>query len=131
MRRLVAILALALSAPPLAAQDGVAKETPGLGLEQAMQLRCSAAFGIIAGEQARGVESAKAWPPLGERGREFFVRAAAAMMDDLGLTREQVQALLKAEVARLQDDAMNAADPAAYIDSVMQPCLLALDGSGL
>jgi hypothetical protein len=125
MKRLL-LLALACAAAPVLGQ-----ETPRLGLEHAMQLRCSAAFGIIAGEQARGVASAKAYPPLGERGREFFVRAAAGMMNDLALTREQVQALLSAEVNKLQEDAMKAADPAAYVESVMQPCLLALDASGL
>jgi len=130
MRSLVPLLALALCAQPLAAQ-GEGVEAPRLSLEQSMRLRCSAAFGIIAGEQARGVESAKAWPPLGERGKEFFVRTAAGLMDELQLTREQVEAMLNAEVVKLQDDAMQSEDPAAYAESVMQPCLLALEASGL
>lgn len=127
MKRLAFLLAAVVAAEPVTAQA----DPPRLGLEQAMQLRCSAAFAVVAGEQARGVASAQAYPPLGERGREFFVRAAAGLMDDLGLAREQVQALIEAEVARLQDDATQADDPAAYLDSVMRPCLLALDAAGL
>jgi hypothetical protein len=127
MRRLGLALTLALPGPLFAAPA----EAPKLSLEQAMRVRCSAAFAIVAGDQARGVEAAKAWPPLGDRGREFFVRASAGLMDDLGLTREQVQALIEAEVARLQDDAVRSDDPAGHFDDVMQPCLLALDASGL
>jgi uncharacterized protein (DUF58 family) len=67
-----------------------------------MLLRCSAAFAIVAGEQQRGVASARAYPPLGERGREYFVRASVRLMDDLKLTREQVDASLRAEVEALQ-----------------------------
>lgn len=129
MQRIVCLL-LAVAAAPLAAQQE-GEDAPVLGLEQAMQLRCSAAFAIIAGEQARGVESALEYPPLGERGREFFVRAMATLMDEQALSREQVEALLRAEVAKLQGDAMRAGEPAAYVDSVMQPCLLALEASGL
>lgn len=130
MKRFAPPLLLALAAMPLAAQDGAAA-LPRLDLEQSMQLRCSAAFGIIASEQARGADSAKDYPPLGERGKEFFVRSAAKMMDDLGLTREQIRQLLNAEVARLQQDAMRSGDPSGYFDSVMQPCLIALEASGL
>jgi 2-keto-3-deoxy-L-rhamnonate aldolase RhmA len=96
-----------------------------------MLLRCSAVFAIVAGEQQRGVASALAYPPLGERGREYFVRASARLMDDLKLTREQVEASLRAEVEALQQGIGEAAEPAGYIDSVMQPCLSALEASAL
>jgi hypothetical protein len=52
-------------------------------------------------------------------------------MDDLKLSREQVAASLLAEVEAQQKASREAADPAAYIDSVMQPCLSALEASGL
>ena len=75
--------------------------------------------------------SALAYPALGERGREYFVRASARLMDDLALTREQVEASLRAEVEGLQKASAETADPAAGIDSVMRPCLSALEASGL
>ena len=119
------LLSAALLAAPAAAQ-----EPPRFTLEHRMLLRCSAAFAIVAGEQQRGAASALAYPALGERGREYFVRASVRLMDDLKLTREQVEASLRAEVEELQEASGHAA-PARDIDSVMRPCLSALEASGL
>lgn len=119
-----------LHAAPAMAQD-VAAPLPQLNSDQQVLLRCSAAFGIIASEQARGVESAKAYPALGERGREYFVRAGARLIDELGLTDEQVRALVGQEVQSLQTQSAAASDPAAFVDSIMQPCLVSLEASGL
>lgn len=133
MRRLalstLATLLIAAPAVPLAAQQAPAGTS--LSLEQRMQLRCSAAFAIVASEQQRGAPGAAAWPPLGERGREYFVRASARLMDELGLGREEVAGLLSDEVAGLQLAAAEAADPATHVDGVMRPCLTALEASGL
>ena len=115
----------------LAAVPAAAQEPPPFTLEHRMLLRCSAVFAIVAGEQQRGVASALAYPALGERGREYFVRASARLMDDLKLTREQVEASLRAEVEGLQKATTDGGDPAATIDAVMQPCLSALGASGL
>lgn len=125
-RILACLFAATLLTAPAAAQ-----EAPRFTLEHRMLLRCSAVFAIVAGEQQRGVASVAVYPPLGERGREYFVRASVQLMDDLKLTREQVQASLRTEVEGLRKASAEAADPAAYIGSVMQPCLSALDASGL
>ncbi len=117
--------ALLLLAAPLSAQ--VPAPLPKLNLEQETALRCSAVFGIIANEQARGIKSALAWPALGTRGREFFVQTTAALMDATGATQAQVQALFKARVEELQMGSMQAKNPAAYVRGVMQPCLSLLD----
>jgi len=108
-----------------------AQESPRFTLEHRMLLRCSAAFAIVAGRQQRGEAGALAYPALGERGREYFVRASARLMDDLKLSREQVEASLRAEVEGLQKATTERGDPAATIDGVMQPCLSALEASGL
>jgi hypothetical protein len=126
MKTVALILTAALLAAPAAAQ-----EPPRFTLEHRMLLRCSAAFAIVAAEQQRGVSTALAYPPLGERGREYFVRASVRLMDELALTREQVAASLRSEVAALQKAAAEAADPAASVDGVMRPCLSALEASGL
>jgi hypothetical protein len=116
-----AVLMAALPAP-LAAQQGV--------VDLATALRCSAAFGIIASEQQRGVTaSLKDYPPLGQRGREFFVQTGARLMDEQKLTREQVQMRFKAEVDKLQAEAISAPDPAAMVRAVMVPCLALLDAT--
>ena len=128
MRMIRPTLALALVAAPAVAQPAPA---PRLSLEQTMQLRCSAAFAIIADEQRREVRSELTYPPLGERGKEFAVRAGARMMDQLQLSREAYQALFKAEVESLQRGSIEAGDPREYVDAIMRPCLAALDASGL
>ena len=124
------LVPLAVCAALLAA-PAAAQEAPRFTLEHRMLLRCSAAFAIVAGEQQRGVASAAVYPPLGQRGREYFVRASVRLMDDLALTREQVEANLRSEVQGLQKTARDAADPAGYLDDVMRPCLSALEASGL
>lgn len=124
------LVPLVLCAVVLAA-PAAAQEPPRFSLEQRMLLRCSAAFAIVAGEQQRGVAAALAYPPLGERGREYFVRASARLMDELALTREQVEAHLRGEVGALQTSSADAPDPAAHLESIMRPCLSALELSGL
>lgn len=108
-----------------------AQDAPAFTLEQRLLLRCSATFAIVAGEQARGQEMALAYPPLAERGREYFVRASVKLMDELQLTREQVEASLRVEVDALQRASVDAADPAEYVNNLMEPCLSALEASGL
>jgi hypothetical protein len=121
--------ALALAAP--AAVQGEAASAPQLNSDQELLLRCSAVFGIIASDQARGIESARAYPPLAVRGREYFVRAGARLIDELGLTDEQVRAMVNQEVQTLQAQSAAAADPAIYVDTIMQACLVSLEASGL
>ena len=134
MKARVAPLALALLAvTPTVGQvapDNPPDE-PSLSPGQAMMLRCSAAFALVAGDQARGVEPALAYPPLAARGKEFFVRASAQLMDQLHVSREQVQAMLGEQAEQLRRGTSEARDPAAYLASVMQPCLEELEASGL
>jgi hypothetical protein len=113
------LLALALAAAPVAAQD--APPAPSLTLPQQTALRCSAAFAVVSVLQARGEGSE--FPQLGTRGREFFVRVSAQLMDDTGMTREQVGAALAAQAQQLQDR--------AALSAAMPPCVLLLDASGI
>lgn len=116
-----ALLAL-LAAAPAQAQVPVADLT--------ISLRCAAAFGIVADEQKRGVASAIAdYPPLGLRGREFFVQIGARLMDEQRLGRAEMQARFKAEVEALQAQSMAAADPKATVAAIMAPCLKLLDAA--
>lgn len=130
MKRCTAILALMLAASPMQvlAEEAAQQE---LSLEQKTLLRCSAAFAIIASEQARGIETANRWPPLGTRGREYFVQAGAQLMDELELSEEQLQELYRQEINRLQAESGQAGDPQEAVGAIMQPCLLMLDASGL
>ena len=113
------LLGLALGTP--AAAQEVPPAPKPLSLEQRTALKCSAAFAIGAVLQQRGGHAD--WPPLAARGREFFVRVSAQVMDETGRNREQVASELTAEAREL-------ADPAA-LSATMPPCLLLLDASGI
>ena len=123
-------LALAMQAaqPPseaaeaTAPRDSVALDS--LTLEQRTALRCGVGFAIVAQGQAEGDARAAAFPPLASRGREFFVRATARLMDETGGDRAAIGDLVSAQVAEF------AARPSA-VEEAMLACLLLLDASGL
>lgn len=115
------LLALTLSAA--AVGTAAAQDAPALNLEQKTLLRCSAAFALAANKQEHGDRSLGEIPELRARGREYFVRAMATLMDQQSLGREQITALLKAEVGDLAEgDKLAEAMPA---------CLVSLQASGL
>lgn len=120
MTRFLPLLAAAVLAVPATAQDVGPKP---LTLEHRMLLRCSAAFAIVARRQAAGEPAALAYPPLKERGAEFFVRSSARVMDEAGLDRAAVSAALTTEArSLLEGDALA---------RIMPGCLAALNGAGL
>lgn len=100
-----------------------------LNLGQETALRCSAAFALIAYDQKRGAPGAGDWPVLGQRGSEYFVQTTAALMDQTGATREQVQTMFKARVDALQSESISAPDPKAAVRRVLMPCLTLLDAA--
>lgn len=120
-----------LLVPLLVAATAAWAQTPTSGplADKATALRCAAVFGIVANEQARGVNSALQWPDLRVRGREFFVQLGARLMDEEGLDRSGIQARFKAEVDKLQNEAIASPDPAATVRAVMGPCLSLLDAT--
>lgn len=119
----ILLAALAFSAAPLAAQAD-ATASPPLDLQQQTALRCSAAIAVVSSLQQQGESRATSdYPPIGERGREFFVRSTAKVMEETGMNREQVAAALAGEARELSGP--------GRLDEVMPACLLMLDASGL
>ncbi|GMN04132.1 hypothetical protein [Erythrobacter sp. MTPC3] len=116
-----ALLALTTQAP--AASMHQVQLSPALSQQSKALVRCSAAFALISYGQDIGNEAALKWPVLETRGKEFFVRALAQLMDETGLDREGISALVGAEAQRLTD--------AGETEKVMPACLIMLDGSGL
>lgn len=86
-------------------------------------LRCSATFALVANRQRAGEPDALAFPDVGQRGREYFVRAMAMLMDSAGLDRDAIAALLAAEAQDMADS--------RTLYQTMPPCLAALEASGL
>ena len=116
--KFLALLAAAFLAAPATAQVA---PPPQLSLEHRMLLRCSAAFALVARWQDAGDASAQKYPPLKQRGSEFFVRASARVMDEAKLDRAAIGEALKAEAQALLQGGTLAA--------IMPVCLSALDTS--
>lgn len=106
------------------AQAGPATEPPKLTLEQASALRCSVAFGLVHKGQLEGDATMARYPVMAERGREFFVRTTAQLMDELGIDREAIMVLVTRESTALTTSS-------GRLDEVMPACLMMLESSGL
>jgi hypothetical protein len=117
---LLAAAALALQAAPAPAP---APSMPQLSQESRALLRCSAAFAMVSQWQAMGDASARQWPALEVRGREFFVRAMARLMDETGLDREGIAWLAGVEAKALRDS--------GETYKIMPTCLMMLEASGV
>ena len=120
MKHLTLVLLAAALAVPAAAQPAPA---PRLSLEHRMMLRCSAAFALVAYRQDSGDAEALQYPPLKERGSEYFVRASARVMEEAGLDRDGVSEALRVEAQDLLKD--------RTLSAVMPVCLTALEQAGL
>ena len=114
-----AAAALSLQAAPAADPT----PAPALSQENRALLRCAAAFAVVSNGQAGGDPGAQQWPALGTRGREFFVRAMAQLMDASGIDR--------AGITQLAGDEARALVAKDEIDKIMPSCLLMLETSGI
>lgn len=110
------ILAAALALQPAAIP-------PELSQQDRALLRCAAAFAVVSNRQANGDPGAQKWPVLGTRGREFFVRAMAQLMDTGGFDREVIAGLVSNEAKEMVAK--------GEVDQVMPTCLSMLEASGL
>ena len=117
----IAVVLAALLAAPAAAK--VPPPPSQLTLEHRMLLRCSAAFALVAYRQGTGDGEAAQYPPLKERGSEYFVRASARVMEEAGLDRTAVTAALQEEARTLLQG--------GTLTAVMPVCLSALEAAGL
>ena len=118
--------ALAQDAAPAApATPAITMELVDLPIQQQTALRCAVAVAIATEAQRSGNAEGKDWPDLvtGERGREFFVRSMARLMDDTGIARDGIALRGQKEAQALMQD--------GQLDAVMPACLLMLEGSGL
>ena len=113
-------MALTILAPALAL---ALQASPPLTLQQQTTVRCAAAFALVTEDQANGDAEALQYPVLGTRGKEFFVRALAQLMDETGMNREAIGALMTAEAQRLRAE--------GGVGDITPGCLLLLDASGL
>ena len=122
----MSLLASAAASLTLAAQPAPpAADAPQLSLEQATGLRCGVAFALVAQGQQAGDPAALAYPAMNPRGKEFFVRFMAALMEDPRFSRDLVTSLAMRETQELARGGPEA------LSAVMPACLQLLDLSGL
>jgi hypothetical protein len=121
MKRALLLAALALASAPSLAQQPA--PIPQLTDAQRMLLHCSATFAIVSGRQHAGDKAALAFPDITTRGREYFVRAMAQLIDEAHLDREAVTRLVQSEATQLQDS--------PELLSGMPACLASLEASKL
>ncbi len=115
---------LALAAAPAAAPPAAMPPAPpALTALQATALRCGVVFALGAAMQAGRSPEAARWPGLGTRGKEYFVRVTAQLMDETRASRETLAALAMREVPALQRPGTVAA--------AMPQCLPLLEAAGL
>ena len=104
----------------------VETEPVDLPIAQQTALRCAVAIALATERQRLDKAQDQNWPDLlaNQRGREFFVRSFAKLMDDTGLSREDLalRGHKEAEQLASEDD---------RLDAIMPACLLMLDASGL
>lgn len=117
--RLLALASVLLSA----ATPATAQPTP-LTEAHRTDLRCAAAFAIVALEQSGG-DALEGWPPLAVRGKRFFADTGERVMKEAGISRDAVRDAIAGEVRGLQ----TAADPDAALTALARPCLARLDAS--
>lgn len=96
---------------------------PALAPPQSAALRCGVVFAMGSKMQRDGKPAAAAWPPLATRGKEYFVRVFARLMDDTGASRDQLSAMAGSEAAALQGD--------GAVVAAMPACLVLLDAAGV
>ena len=123
----MSLLASAAAGLALAAQPAPppTADAPQLLLEQATGLRCGVAFALVAQGQQAGDPAALAYPAMNPRGKEFFVRFMAALMEDPRFSRDLVTSLAMRETQELARGGPEA------LSAVMPACLQLLDLSGL
>lgn len=121
---------LSLMLMPLAAIGSVSPQivlaaepsSRALSAQDAAAVRCSAAFAIVAGQQARGAE--EGYPPLSYRGREYMVQTGSSLIEN-GWSQGEVAAAMRDAAAALQGDAGDG----ALLAAVVPPCLALLDAN--
>ena len=116
---------------PPAPVDGAAL-LAALPVDAQAHFRCGILFAVVAGGQEAGDERALVYPAMEPRGKEFFVRQVAGLMEGETLDRRAIDAMARASAR----DYVNERDQEVRVNedkvaAAMPPCLSLLEASGL
>jgi hypothetical protein len=126
MRILLSGLAAA-STLALAANAQTPATNPAPDLDQSVH--CAALFALVAADQKAGKAAALRHPPLGERGKAFFVETSLRLRDERAVPLESVAELYRNEVAKIAGAATDVGARNHRIATEMPGCLALLDRS--
>ena len=90
-------------------------------------LSCVAALAIVASEQQRGVESSFVYPLIQERGKTYAGVIGERVMQETGMSQEDVGKAMVAAVADQQAKVKDVAEPQQVVEAEMAKCLPLLD----
>lgn len=124
---LILAAALALQAAPAPDASPAAITIDTLPIEQAAAARCAIAFATVTRWQKTGDPRGKAYPDAESGGgREFFVQVMAKLMDEAGLTRDDV---VKLSIRGVEDN--DNSEGKTRIAQMMPACELMKSAAGL
>jgi hypothetical protein len=117
------LVATSLLAFAANAQAPAASPAPDLD----RSVHCAALFALVAAEQKAGKPDALRHPPLGERGKAFFVETSLRLRDERGVPLESVAALFRTEIAKINGTGTTADERGERITADLPGCLALLD----
>jgi hypothetical protein len=119
MKRLFLPLLIGLVPTPGAARDYTAGER--------QELRCVAAFALVAYDQQRGAPGWDGLPDLTVRGAHFSDVVRARLAKGRGHDDEAIKAAVRNQISQLQAEAIAAENPQAITHDVVHDCLALAD----
>lgn len=119
MKRILLPLLISLMPAPAAARDFTAGERH--------ELRCVAAFALVAYDQQRGAPGWDGFPDLTVRGAHFSDVVRARLAKASGQEDDAIKAAVRTQIGQLQEDAVKAEDPQRMTQALVRDCLAQAD----
>lgn len=123
----ILLAALMVQSAPAPASVPTFADSPAYNYDftatQKYQMRCGALFAIVAGGQKKGDEVALAYPEMEPDSKEYFVETFVQIVEDTGLTPEQMTKEVYGLVGWYKQREENSSDREADLASDMQKCL--------
>lgn len=105
----------------------MAARQPDFSVEQSEQLKCVAAFAIIANEQQRGVNEWADFPDLSDRGAFYAASITDKIAKGLRVQRASIEQEIVRQIAQLQTQSSSEEGSTRMLHTLGESCLADLD----
>ncbi len=95
--------------------------------EETKDLRCVAALALVAFDQERGAPGWEGFPDLTLRGAHFADVVRVQLARASGHNDGEIKSAVRAQIARLQEEAVAAKDPQASAHGLVRDCMVRAD----